>query len=146
MGPTPKPASQRQRRNKTTSAAEIAAPPATKLELTDLLGKHLHRLTLLTWNVWWASPLTDEWVDADVPDLVALAALVEAYWRADPADRPKIHAEIRMAAREFGLTPMSRRSLQWEIKRLEETKKPAEPRPRRKSGRATLSVLSGRAS
>jgi len=143
MPPLPKPAHQRQRRNRRTSASTIEAPPAKRLELTDLLGKDLHPMTLLTWKVWWASPLTEEWVDADVPDLVAVAALVDQFWKGT-GDRSKMHAEIRMATREFGLTPMSRRSLQWEIKRLEGAKPAVTVAPaRRRSGRATLSVLAG---
>lgn len=144
MPPLPKPAAQRQRRNRTTSATTINAEPAAKIDLRTWLGRGLHKLTLRTWDVWWASPLTQEWVDADVPDLVAIASLVDLFWKTGD---PKIHTEIRLAAKEFGLTPMSRRSLQWEIRRLEGTKPKAPEAPRRRrSGKATLSVLTGRAS
>lgn len=145
MPPAPKPAAQRQRRNRVPSAATIEAPPATKVALgTWMKFKPIHPMTKRTWDVWWASPIAAEWVDADVPDLVALAMLVDAFWTAEVTDRPKIHSEIRMATREFGLTPMSRRSLQWEIKRLEEAKpKAASSQPRRRNGRAVLSVLGG---
>lgn len=71
--------------------------------------------TLLWWDVIWASPMAEEWVDADVPGLLALAILMDEFW---VTGESKIHAEVRQAAREFGLSPFSRRQLQWEIKRL----------------------------
>ncbi len=120
MAPATKPAATRQRRNKHTSATTVEASSAVKPELLQSLS---HPMTKFWWDTIWASPMTSEWVDADVPDLLALAALVDQFWN-EPD--PKRHAEIRMAGREFGLSPMSRRSLQWEIKRVE-TAKPAAP-------------------
>lgn len=101
-----------------------------------------HDATTLWWDTIWASPMVQEWVDADVPDLLAIAVMVDEFWRSGDT---KIHAEVRMASREFGLTPMSRRSLQWEIKRLEEPKHREQAPRRARSGRSTLSVLSGKA-
>lgn len=145
MPPVAKPAHQRQRQNRSVAKATIEASPAKRLDLAELLPENaLHRMTLWTWNVWWASPLTAEWVDADVPDLVDVALLVDAFWTADdPIKRAKIHAEMRMAMQQFGLTPMSRRSLQWEIKRLEGPKPREEPRTPRRSSKSTLGVLMG---
>lgn len=174
MPTTPKPAAQRQRRNRITTAAVLEAGPAQKVELPaarpsavwcahcslplwDHDRKHFEEAdvdphdkepaaldwlkpTKQWWDTIWASPMVAEWVDADVPDLLAIAVMVDEFWRSGDT---RIHAEVRMASREFGLTPMSRRSLQWEIKRLQEPKRPTEaPRPRR-SGRSTLSVLGG---
>lgn len=73
--------------------------------------------TVAWWETIWASPMANEWVDADVPDLMAIAVLVDEFWTFGDS---KIHAEIRMASREFGLSPLSRRQLQWEIVRVEE--------------------------
>lgn len=100
--------------------------------------------TLAWWQVIWASPMAAEWVDADVPGLFALALLIDDFWTAPES---KTHAEIRQAAREFGLSPFSRRQLQWEIKRLEAGKAPAvppgaKPAARSRSG-SLLSVLEG---
>jgi hypothetical protein len=98
--------------------------------------------TAAWWGTIWASPMAAEWVDADVPGLQALAMLVDEFWRT--ADRG-VHAEIRMASREFGLSPFSRRQLQWEIHKVETAARPptASVTPRRR-GRAALSVLSGK--
>jgi hypothetical protein len=98
--------------------------------------------TLAWWAVIWASPMALEWVDADVPGLFALALLVDDFWTGPDS---KQHAEIRQASREFGLSPFSRRQLQWEIRRLE-VGKPATPALRKppapKPG-GVLSVLEG---
>lgn len=126
MPPAPKPAATRQRRNRTSTAATFEAAPAIRPDLPD--RDALHPMTRMWWDTIWESPMVAEWVDADVPDLLALGALVDMFWRKPD---PKLHAEIRMAGREFGLSPLSRRSLQWEVKRVEQAK-PVEPveRPR----------------
>ena len=140
-GPTPKPAAQRQRRNKPASAATFEAPAATKPALPGD-PERWHFLTTAWWDVIWASPMAlEEWIDADVPALLMLADMVNRYWMEPDA---KLASEIRQQNREFGLTPMSRRSLQWEIKRLTEPTKaaPAPSRtPRQRSG--SLAVLEG---
>lgn len=130
MPPTPKPAALRQRRNRTTTAATLPAGPVTRIELPER-APSWHALTLRWWEVIWASPMVGEWVDADVPGLVALAYLWDAFYQ---TGEPKVHAEARMASREFGLSPLSRRQLQWEIKRLAAPPvKPVSATPPRKS-------------
>ena len=82
--------------------------------------------------------MADEWVDADVPGLIALAFLVDEFWR---TGNREIAAEIRMQQREYGLSPLSRRSLQWEIIRVQraERSQPAANTPtRRKDPRLRL--------
>jgi hypothetical protein len=71
--------------------------------------------TLSWWETIWASPMVEEWVNADVPGLLALAVLVDEFWTFGDS---KIHAEMRQASREFGLSPLSRRQLQWEVKKV----------------------------
>lgn len=174
----PKRPSQRQRRNKSVTGATLEAGPVTKAALPtrystmrcsecELAAWHHNRdgfekhevfihefepvvidwkpLTVAWWETIWASPMADEWVDADVPGLTALASLVDQFWTT--GDRG-IAGEIRMQQREYGLSPLSRRQLQWEIKRLDGAKPttPAAPRERARSGRGLLSVLEGRKS
>lgn len=136
--PVPKAPAKRQRRNRHSTAAMVEARPAARPDLPA----DYHELTRTWWSTIWSSPISGEWVDADVPGLVMLAQLVEDYWRAPRTERPKAHAEVRMASREYGLSPMSRRSLQWEVRRLEAERPPSPPRTR--SG-GTLSILSGKA-
>ena len=181
MPTLPKPPAQRQRRNRTTTAASLEAPPVTRVDLPTLTSstqclaevdrksgcplpaiahdlKHFaqyviephdfagaviepHAMTRAWWSTIWASPMVAEWVDADVPGLIALAILWDGFYRTGD---PRTHAEARMATREFGLSPLSRRQLQWEVKRLAPAKaKPAASRPRRRSGPAVLGVLEG---
>lgn len=97
--------------------ATLEAAPAIKVPLPER-EPAWHAMTTAWWETIWASPMVGEWVDADVPGLLSLAKLVDAFW-VTTVDAPKIHAEIRMASREFGLSPLSRRSLQWEIRRVE---------------------------
>lgn len=105
-----------------------------------------HAMARAWWNVVWDSPMArEEWIDADVPNLLILVSLVDDFWRT--GDKA-VAAEIRQQSREFGISPMSRRTLQWEIKRIEAAenaaKKPpaARPAPRTDTQkRALLSVL-----
>lgn len=127
----PKPAALRQRRNRTTTQATIEAPPA----LRPQLGDGHHPRTLAWWDAIWSSPISAEWVDADVPGLLELAVLRDAFWTAETGpERAKIHAELRQGDMQFGLTPFGRRSLQWEIKRVERasTSPAAAPAPTRR--------------
>ena len=103
-----------------------------------------HDLTRSWWATIWDSPIAEEWVDADVPGLVALAQLIEDFWRADAEHRAKAHAEVRMASREYGLSPFSRRQLQWEIKKVESVTRKAPEAPPSRRGRTRFSVLSGK--
>jgi len=52
------------------------------------------------------------YVDADVPVLRRLAALIDQFSRAPDN---KLLAEIRQLEDRFGLSPMARRKLEWEI-------------------------------
>lgn len=96
--------------------------------------------TLSWWETIWDSPMAEEWVDADVPALTALAVLVDEFWTFGDS---KIHAEIRQASREFGLSPLSRRTLQWEIHKVESVRPPAAPPAPRRNSRTVLSALQG---
>ena len=100
-----------------------------------------HELTLAWWDTIWDSPMAAEWVDADVPGLVILAALVDDFWRfGDKATA----AEVRMQQREFGLSPLSRRTLQWEIKRVQSAKpEPTRPPRTQRQKSSSLAVLAG---
>lgn len=130
-GPPPKKPATRQRRNRTSTATTLEAASVVRVALPD--DRKWHTRTQAAWDIWWASPMVEEWVDADVPALLELAVLVDDFWTAGTlADRTRARAEIRMSSREFGLTPLSRRSLQWEVKRVQaaEREQPAPTRQR----------------
>ncbi len=119
-GPAPKTASTRARRNKTSTAATIKPDPTlTAPELPDDFAWHSQ--TVAWWNDVWASPMAPEFDDSDKHGLIALAVLVNHFCTVPkPFSRMSIAAEIRQQSQRFGLSPIDRRRLQWEIERTEE--------------------------
>jgi hypothetical protein len=78
-------------------------------------GKHAltwHPLTVAFWKVTWASPMATQYEDADVPGLYRLAVLIDQFWT-NPA--PTLGAEIRLEQQPYGLTPLDRKRLEWQI-------------------------------
>jgi hypothetical protein len=69
------------------------------------------------------------WLEADVPALVRLAGLVQLSMEDDV--QPQILAEIRQLEDRFGLSPLARRRLQWELEQAE----PEQPRRADDQGR-----------
>jgi hypothetical protein len=53
------------------------------------------------------------WLEADVPTLVRLAGLVDRLHRGESSR--DVLTEIRALEDRFGLSPMARRRLQWEL-------------------------------
>jgi len=135
-GPAPKPASQRQRRNRVSSAAVL--PPAAPFEIPALPEGYDKRV-VRWWETVKRSPMREEYTETDWEALLAVAALYNLWWLSGD---PKVHAEFRTAAKDFGLNPLSRRSLQWEIKRVEGAA-PAVPATPRRASKSTLAVLAG---
>ena len=125
MGPTPKPSALRQRRNKVSTAATL--PPAgTASGITapplPVRGKDVtpwHPETLAYWVVIWASEMAGEFLDADVPGLVALMKMQDRFNYGDHS----VAAEIRLQRQCFGLTPIDRRRLQWETGKVEDAER-----------------------
>jgi P27 family predicted phage terminase small subunit len=128
-GPAPKPASERQRRNKRDvgqlvpieSARIIPGPPPGLLALTKS-----------AWEAFWTTPLAQLITDADLPALHRLFDLydeLDRIWRAAKKHRivtgsqgqevlnplyrqaDSLRGEIRQLEDRFGLTPMARLKL-----------------------------------
>jgi len=122
-GPVPKPAALRQRRNRVSTAATLMAEPRRRRapRLPELKGadgavREWHPLTRAWWRALWRSPMADEYLDVDIHALYRLAVLVDMYWR-EPSR--ELAGEIRLQQQCFGLTPIDRRRLQWEVERGE---------------------------
>lgn len=80
-----------------------------------------HKLTLDWWQDIWASPMAPEFDSSDIHGLYVLADLVDAFWLEEsPRARTALAGEIRLQRQCFGLTPIDRRRLQWEIERTDE--------------------------
>ena len=103
------------------------------------------------WIDIWASPMAPEYDDSDRHGLFALAAMVDDYWQLEDAlnDDPTVEmrmkllrlrsslmSEIRQQRQCFGLTPIDRRRLQWEIDRGDE----AESKTRKRKAAASKST------
>lgn len=118
-GPPPKHPSVRARTNRASTAATLAVDP--KLVAPQLPTRLWHEQTRAWWRDLWASPMAPEYDDSDRHGLFALAVLVDDFWSCDePKLRKEIAAEIRQQRQGFGLTPIDRRRLQWEIERVDE--------------------------
>lgn len=123
-GPVPKPPALRQRRNRVATAATLAAEPRRKRapslpRVRDADGRERvwHPLTRVWWRAVWRSPMAAEYLEADIQALLRLAVLVDMFW-CQPSR--ELAAEIRLEQTCFGLTPIDRRRLQWEIDRGEQ--------------------------
>lgn len=148
-GPAPKDPSTRSRRNKTSTArmlhavpaADVEAPPLPPLEV-DGAPAEWHPMTAEWWADVWASPMAPEYDSSDLHGLYLLARLVDASWRTTSATGLKdLLGEIRLQRQCFGLTPIDRRRLQWEIDRGEaaedDTRKRRQARKPRSAGPAS---------
>ncbi len=138
-----KPSSVRARRNKTATRAMLSAVVNPEIpELPDHV--EWHPAVLAWWEDCWSSPMAPEWTESDRHGLFLAARLIQQVWDegTSAASRVTSATEARHLLRECGLTPMARRSLQWEISRGEE----AEERTRqRRSASRPKAALDPRA-
>jgi hypothetical protein len=120
-GPLPKDPKLRQRRNRTATRALLPAEAKVRVRrprmpaLPD--GKKWHPMAIKFWSVVWSSPMSFTFLHADEPALFRLLMLVNIFWWEGSLAVAK---EIRMLEREFGLTPLSRRRLEWTVAQAEE--------------------------
>lgn len=125
MPPLPKPAHLRQRRNKTATRATLpSAAEASKNRVPALPKREggWHPMVREWWRSVWQSPMASEYLDADVRGgLYLLADLHQARWMSqnDPRALVALAAEIRLQEVRFGLSPIDRHRLQWEVERGE---------------------------
>jgi hypothetical protein len=60
-----------------------------------------------------------EYLRGDLPALYRLIILVDSFWKSGKLDTAK---EVRLLEREFGITPLSRRRLEWSVAQAEEAR------------------------
>jgi hypothetical protein len=133
-GPPPKPAALRQRRNRTPATATL--PTAEESAQNDVPALYerepkWHPKVVEWWASVWRSPMASEFLDADLRGgLYLLADLHQIRWTAaTPKDVLEAAKEIRLQEVRFGLSPVDRRRLQWEIARGEEAERKKERPP-----------------
>lgn len=139
-GPMPKNPATRQRGNRTATHAKLSlvvnheVPPMPLAE--DWLGRisssdgqpvedapvEWSQAVENWWESIWSSPMSNEYHDADIHQLYLacfyLQQTLNPYLKM--SDRLNASKSYEATVKNFGLTPMSRRSLQWEIERSEE--------------------------
>jgi hypothetical protein len=125
-GPAPKHPALRQRRNAVSTKASLPSiEDAARFTVPDLPARDggWHPMVMEWWRSAWQSPMASEWLASDMRGgLYLLADLHQARWdaRDQPAVLVKIALEIRSQEVRFGLSPIDRRRLQWEIEKSEE--------------------------
>jgi hypothetical protein len=108
----------RQRTNKKPGATTLQMPTGT-VDVPDIPnpdGREWHALTVQAWARAWASPMASQWIETDVDALGRLALIWDAFYQSPDA---KVLAEIRLQEQRFGLSPLDRTRLQWEVARTE---------------------------
>lgn len=109
MPPAPKPPGQRVRRNKDQQSWK-ALPSAKPFKRPPTCPPKWSAATKKWWKLIWESPMAAVWLESDVPALIRLGNLLEI-----PKQSALIVGEIRQIEDRFGLSPKSRRMLQWYI-------------------------------
>lgn len=141
-GPAPKHPSARRRRNKVSTAATLRVLDPDDIVVPPLPPRRQWQPeTLERWETVHSSPMAPEFTDSDLYNLYDLAELWDDFLLAEsPADRIKISSEIRLKGKDFGLTPLDRRRLSWEIDRGEEAEEATKQRRERQRREALKSV------
>lgn len=127
-GPAPKHQSARARVNKTSTRATLTEPDPDEIQIPELppvryvdrkidgevvtLEVQWHQETLDWWRDVFSSPMAGEFHSSDRHGLFRLAVLIDEFW-AKPSTQA--NAEIRLAQKDYGLTPLDRRRLEWTI-------------------------------
>ena len=89
-------------------------------------------------------PMASQWLETDMDALGRLALLWDNFYKSPSADALK---EIRLQGQLFGLSPLDRSRLQWEVSRADEAEQKKDRRavPPRKTGthdpRAVLAAI-----
>lgn len=124
MAPPMKPAATRRRANKSSTNATLVREHDVMAPALPDKGEPWHELTVQWWVDMWASPLAPEFEKlTDTYGLFMLAQLRDDFWSVPP-DKPRVRAElaaeIRLQEQRFGLSPLDRRRLQWQVEATEE--------------------------
>jgi hypothetical protein len=118
------------RRGKHRKASTAASlPPEGAQELVERVvprlpkraqGEAWHPQTIAWWKDIWKSPMSSEYVESDTHGLLRLAVLVDEFWWEPSGNK---HKEVRLASLQYGQDPLSRRRLQWEVRKVEDAER-----------------------
>lgn len=114
-GPPPKPAELRQRTNRKAGADVLTAPSAEAPALPNHPdGRVWHPYTLTSWVRAWTSAMASKWLPSEFDGVFRLAMKWDDYYLKGKATDL---AEIRLQEQRFGLSPLDRSRLQWEVEK-----------------------------
>lgn len=86
------------------------------------------------WSDVWSSAMSHEWDDSDVHNVHLLAMLLHDAWTASEAkSRKEAMTEFRLQRADLGLSPYSRRRLEWTIESAEAAKDQGSERRKRRT-------------
>ncbi len=126
--PIPKDPKLRQRRNKVATRAILSPEVDIERDIPPLPKRRKwHYLTKEWWQRIWQSPMVPEYLEADLDGLFILAVLVDKFWRKPTKE---LAGEIRLQRQCFGLSPIDRRRLQWEVEKVEDATRRRRPSER----------------
>lgn len=127
----------RQRRNKATTRATLTTPEPNEILIPQLPaypteGEYWDDLTLLWWDSVWSSPMASQYLPSDFFGLLRLAYLNDKFWK-HPSTTTA--SELRLLERDFGLSPLNRKRLEWTANQADDS---AEQLEARRSKRAKI--------
>jgi hypothetical protein len=131
----------RQRTNKKAGATVLQLTVAEASEVPPIPnpdGRTWHELTLKGWENAWNSPMAAQWLVTDTDALGRLALLWDEFYKAPDV---KTLAEIRQQEQRFGLSPLDRSRLQWEIAKSNEAERKVQQQKSRKPGADPRAIL-----
>lgn len=130
----------RARRNQSATRATLSRSVAREIPELPERVQGWHSLTREWWADVWSSPMSPEWDDSDVHNVYIAAAIYDDMWTAETAkERKDAAAEYRLQRVDLGLSPYSRRRLEWTIESAEESK----DRGRQRRERSTIAPQAG---
>jgi hypothetical protein len=146
-----KPDALRQRRNKVSTAATLpTTEEAAKNKVPPLPKKEggWHPMVRDWWDSAWRSPMASEWLRSDMlGGLYDVAMLRDGFWSAETStERVKLASEIRLQEVRFGLSPIDRSRLRWELEKGEQAAERTEGRRQAKKPRPASEAKDPRAS
>jgi hypothetical protein len=101
----------------------LPSHPPRFTEDGERLHVEWHTQTVAWWNDVWTSPMANEWDDSDLHNVFVVALLYDDIWSATNArERKEALSEYRLQRADLGLTPYSRRRLEWTIESVDEAK------------------------
>lgn len=137
-GPTPSDPNKKTRTNKTSTRATLGIienpdippmPPAS-----DYVAERAWNPAVVRWwNDIWSSPMSSEFMSSDIHGLyLGCKQLHESLNTSNkPTDQASFMTKFEQTIRNFGLNPMARRALQWEIERGTEAETKTQERERK---------------